>query len=308
MWEKNAVWPAPRLERIRPLFNFADLIDNLPEDMKIKCTALSDVEFLRVAFSILPTTKKAQSAPVYPFAFERLSINWARASSSPATNCIFLLRQLAATNVIERLWSDACKEAFRGKIIFQKMCSIKRLLMVVKENGTLVDKLCPVNLTPEFEKIVDALILMLTIDHITMWKTSQPVCAKHIRALVGLWSTLDGITGPVLEKYRKKLRKAVKDTLGMLIVHSALKWQTILGGGSVEDSSSALADAKNLATDQENIRTLAFLAGSISSNTPTPFSNAIRRDTPPTVNGDATTIGQITVSVDAVVGPLFPLQ
>lgn len=307
MWEKNAVWPPPKLERLKPLFSFSEVIHNLPEDLKIKFTSLNDAEFLQVAYSITPKTQKAGSAPVFPFAFERTAITWSRSSSSPATNCVYLLRQLAAVNVVDKVWNEASREPFEGKVVFQKLLFIKRLLLLVKENGVIPPKLCPISLAPEFESLVDVLMCMLTIGHVTSWKSSQATCAKHIVALVKLWSTLDAITGPVLQKYRRNLRRAIKEQLRALIIYSAIQWQTIMGGTGADEASSALADAHKLATTQADVEKLGFLSGPVSQVTPTPFSDALGRDMPPNISGEATQVLPITATIEAVVGPLFTL-
>ena len=307
LWEKNSFWPPPKIERVRPLFKFSEVIHGLPEDLLIKFGTLTDSEFLQVAYSITPTNLRANNTSVYPFQFDRASVTWSRASKSPATNGLYILRQLAAVNVIETLWTEASREVFAGKVVFKKLVAIKKLLLLVQQNGVIPEQLCPINISPTFDSVVGILIRMLVIEHVSSWKTCQATCAKHICALSAMWSQLDAISGQVLQKYRARIRRAIKNCLKKLIVHSVLKWHTILGGTGADESSSALADAHRLAQPLAIASQIAFIAGPFSPATPTPFADAIENDIAPVLSGPATDAGPITATVEDSIGPLFTL-
>ena len=129
----------PPLDRYKFAFDFNNILA-LSETWDVKVNTLNAADKLRLAFSLTQATPAATQVQQYPFRFR---INWRSRNKELATNCLYVLRQVAAANVVADLWADLKSCDVTHKPTIQTLAKVRNLCALVTANGDIPAALKP---------------------------------------------------------------------------------------------------------------------------------------------------------------------
>ena len=299
----------PPLERYKFAFDFNDVLA-LSETWAVKVNTLNAVDRLRLAFSIDETTPAAAGSCDFPFRFK---LSWRARRQELATNCLYVLRQVAAANVVADLWAELgrCDTTHRPTI--QTLAKIRNLCALVVANGDVPDALRPFAI---YESHVYAAALLQFALATKVKKPSQEHAGDAFRTLVSVWRALDGARCGPWDAAKKRFKSHVIQAACMSYVDLATTYKHIPGtdrAGDAEDNSkiAALArDAWVVATpEQRALPELVALNGVYShlgAGAPMTMAGAVQTGVAPEYVGAVLKLR--APNVETVAGPPFVLQ
>ena len=156
--------------------------------------------------------------------------------------------------------------------------------------GDLPNELCPAVLTSEGLQLAESYILLIACTHIPCDDQTEQVVARSARTAAFVWDTLRSTSVPSLLSSRNHAKRLAKDIFVDLLTSSCLNFEGLEGSiytKKPRDVSNLFVDC--LACHRGPPAKLADLCESIYKQTargpPMTFSNAIRDDVPPALEG-----------------------
>ena len=301
----------PPLERHKFAFDFNDVLA-LSETWAVKVNTLNSVDRLRFAFSIDETTPAAAGTCDYPFRFR---LSWRARRQELATNCLYVLRQVAAANVVADLWAELGHCDIAHKPTIRTLAKIRNLCALVVANGDVPAALRPFAI---YESHVYASALLRLAFATKVKKPSQEHAGSAFRTLVAVWRSLDGAPRGPWDAAKKRLKSNVVQAVRVSYVDLAVAYKHIPGtdsAGDAEDNGKIAAlvrDAWAVATPEQRVLPeLVALNGVYShlgASAPMTMAGAVQTGVAPEYVGTVLELPAPNVEVETAAGPPFVLK
>ena len=171
-----------------------------------------------------------------------------------ATNCIYVLRQVAAANVVADLWADLKSCDVTHKPTIQTLAKVRNLCALVVANGDIPAALKPFAIHGT-SLYAEALLRVAFATRVK--DPSKEIAGDAFRTLVVVWHALDGPRHDGWDAARKRLKAQVVQAVCASYVALAIAYRCIPGtdgNGDADDGHKVAAfirDAWAVATAEQ---------------------------------------------------------